>query len=224
MAYRGKTFRLPPEDRYGGRVMATAPPFPAPIPVTLLDGIHGYGFEPRTLYIKAQGPDFNFDDQGDRRLGVVNPKSGVTNGLITVEFRGIHLGGKYFRRFNLPTFREISIPVETFRDLKVRVIDQTGANYSVVATVTDQIMASHVPDPLFLGTRDIVAGTYSVPQGADSLIAKDADPNFAWLDLTPPQVEDTYPEAVAAGVPLEVRASAYRTNVALFRAIWRIHL
>lgn len=222
---RPSPWQLNPQARYFGRVIPTVPPFVAPDSRAgdLIDGIEGLGFTPRTLYIKAETPHYNF--LTDRRLNVALGNSNVVPGLVVIEFHGLHRGADYLRRFNVSLGNQIAIPVETFQDVRVRVVDQTGSGFRVVAQATDVEMSVRDAPPVFLSTRDTVAlGLFTVPPGAVSMLTRQADPNFSWINLNEPQLETVYPQPLFAGVPLLVAGTAYRITIPLLETLWTVRL
>lgn len=217
-------FAVYPRPEWGDRCLPTAPPFPASVPQVVLDTSQGPGWSPRTLFVScfSQLAEWNAQRELDH-FPAAPLQAAVAPGMVVLELTGLLTVGSYFRRFDLGCFDSFRFPIETFKGIRVKVLDQTGQGFGVVAILTDELALTTTPPELYLATND-AAGRYLVPPGAVSMIPQDPDPLFNWITLRPDQDEQVISEPAWAGAPLEVRGPAYTTHVSPFRVSWRIRL
>ncbi len=222
---KSQAFPLTPNEDFGGKVICTPPQVPVSVPADIVQGIDEVKFDVRTLFLSL--PLQYNDWQAQRQINVspaATQQQTTVPGICTFEFRGLHKGGEYFRRFNLATGDQLKLAVETFTNVALRIVDQTGTGYPVVVIATDELTVTTTPVEVSLATIDTVSGIQTVPPGAFSLLSRQSDPDFEWFDLRPSQVETPYPQPLFAGVNLPVAATAYRNAVSPLELIWRIRL
>lgn len=218
---QSKSYPVTPDEATGRVVL----PVPNDTPVTIINAISGLDFWARSLYLGA--PMFFNDWENQRALNTTpptTPTQTIAPGFVVLEFRGLHKGGEYFRRFNLTAGDQIRIPIESFDDVRVVAVGQTGTGFSIVAIATEEPTLTNTPPEVSLATQDANADLYAVPPGAFRVIPRQDDPDFVWVDLDPPGNEISVAAPLLAGVPQDVPASAYRSVVEPLELIWRIRL
>lgn len=192
--------------------------------VLLVDGVSGWDrdlkvhFTPRTLFLGLQKRAFT----GDRSVNA--QPDGTIPGTMIVRLEALHHGGVRVRDFDVCAYQQIHIQIESWDDIRVRVLESSAVNFDAIAVVTPETTVQTLLSPLFLQTRDVAAGSFIVPMGAIKMTPRDDDPDFAWFGYAGFGVETATETPQFAGVEADVLACGYTTSFPGFVASWRIEL
>lgn len=187
-------------------------------PIVVVDGIAGLNWHARTLYLSVESPQMNKPDSwpavkvwtgGDR-----------TTQFMTVELRGIHGGGFWFRRFEVAPFQQIAIPIETLDDVNVTLISSSATNYDFVVCASERTLQSAKTAEVFLPQTDTGGTTYLTPPGATHITPHVDAPDFVWRGQS--DVASGIAVPLFKGVTVPVQGGAYLPVLDPFGATWTI--
>lgn len=183
------------------------------------DGVVSADFHPCILIVSATAQAFMPDET------IQNPAPRVAAaGAITVQVAGIlESGGQYYRRFQIPVNRAYRLDIEFLQSLRVDVLGSTLINGVLWGVVTERSSSIQVADVAYFSEEYAAAGRYLTPPGADLVTAVAADGGFAW-ELSTINATFNLTDALAAGVPVDVKSGLFVTTVANLRLAWRIRL
>lgn len=217
-------------------VAAQAPGGPARLantvpPADVIDGrdLQGISFRARTLtLIATDGRDLSQFDF-DTGLPVV-PTATNPSGTITVEVRGLHGGGVYWRRFDLTPYKAIEINCETWRRVWVRPLFSQLSGFDLVAILTEEPNAAGRRDRVFYAQPIAHAGgavrVWSVPPGAVAMTPNFTDAGSGWQSYDRTGIRRQVVTGFTAGVRQLVQGAQLFLSAATTggHVIWEIEL
>lgn len=206
---QSELFRLKTEPRIqvGGlaRLPHTVPPR------DVFDGrdLDGLTFRARTLtLIATDGKDpltFNFDTPRPEVPTTSNP-----SGTITVDVRGLHAGGVYWRRFDLTPYKAIEINCQTWRRIRVLPLFSQLSGFDLVAILTEETAHPGRRDRVFYAQSlsKGITGTATIwetPPGAVAILPNFTAGSAKWQSYSDRGLRVEVPIAGGAGLVTGVR-------------------
>jgi hypothetical protein len=181
-------------------------------PKTVLSGVRDIadGFIPRTVFVGT-------DEAGSDATIV------AAAGFMTWEFRGLHPGGVWIRRFCTAPGQQVQLRTETFHDVAVKLINSTAAGINGTVIVTDALQDGTAPlDYTWLSVTYPGVGAYVRPFGATQGLPSATQAGFTW-NSGGPGANGAIVTGVTAFTPFDALAPMFTLTGAL-TIIWRINL
>lgn len=191
-------------------------------PIVVVDGIAGLNWKANTLYLSVESPQMNQANSWPTVKAWTADPTGRTTQFMTVELRGQHGGGFWFRRFEIAPFQQVAIPVETLDDVNVSLISSAAVNYDFVVVASEHVLQSNKPPLVFLPQTDTGgSGTFLTPPGASFLTPLQDAPDFVWRGQVD-GVGSVIAVPLFKGVTVPVLGGAYAPSLDPFRGTWSI--
>lgn len=192
-------------------------------PGTLIDGISGLNWTPRTLFLFVNKHEFSsFSPQ--RLPPQVSPTGAL--GAVVQLTASLGGGGRYARRFTVPILDPIQVDVSGWWDVRVELLafSKGLTDAELRAVVSERARATLHTPPVFLAEAYPLQDTYPVPPGADRAYYNTADANQFWVTggIDPGSI--AIPDPVAVGDVREVAGTHLATGGPNKEIVWRVIL